>query len=194
MFHTHAHTHTNPLDHRGLFSALRSKYIRLDYAAVCIFSDITQETGNPEGSSLPLSEQWWQGGYKPLQNRQASGRQVCLWTSYRSQSLCWTDWHKPPIFKQIKPLWWLYDWHLLKVCILLSASSCLCVTKTWVCPVMDSVFFCRRLLGWTPASPVTLITGLMGCSYLNSYNWILPFPKQHHNLFTLPVLQKQFLS
>lgn len=33
-----------------------STYFRLRNAAVCIFSDITQETGNVEVSSLPLSD------------------------------------------------------------------------------------------------------------------------------------------
>lgn len=40
----------------NLFRPVHSTYFRLRNAAGCIFSDITQETGNVEVSSLPLSD------------------------------------------------------------------------------------------------------------------------------------------
>lgn len=49
----------------NFFQPVHSTYFRLGNAAVCIFSDITQETGNVEVSSLPLSDRQRHRRYNP---------------------------------------------------------------------------------------------------------------------------------
>lgn len=129
---------------------------------------------------------------KPPQKRQASGRQVCLWTSYRSQSLlqwlCWTDWHTPPIFTQIKPLWWPYDWHLIKACMFLviptfqkdfpySHTRGFAASK--LLPAVHVRVKCECVLWWTVYFSADdgwdgLRHHLGACACLNMYNWIFP--------------------
>lgn len=108
----------------NFFQPMHSTYFRLGNAAVCIFSDITQETGNVEVSSLPLSDRQRHRRYNPPPppvppppcNRQCSVRQAYLWPCYDLQSLlqCWTDWQTALILVPLKPPRGLCGWHFTK--------------------------------------------------------------------------------